>query len=251
MPDEPAYLRVAVALRALASNADPGTRLPPIAVLAAEHGVSNSVVQRAYAVLVEEGLVISRNGAGHYVRARALPDRLVRRQRAAPGEGSPTAAVLAQQGVAAGWRAESRTATATEEVARRLEVAPGDPVMHTSYVYAAEETPTYLAESWEPMAVTGHTVVVLPEAGPHAGIGVADRMAVIGIDVGQPVEIVTARPMTRAEAQTLGAAPGGWVLAIERTYYNQATGVPVETADIVLPSGRWASQYGERPPRRP
>ena len=250
MSTQPSYLRVADAIRALAAGAEPGAQLPPIAALTAEHGVSVSVVQRAYAILAEEGLVVSRNGSGYFVRAQTPPERLVRRQRAAPGEGSPTAALLARQGVAASWRDESRTAKASDAVAARLGIQPGDPVMHTSYVYAADGVPSYLAESWEPMAITGQHLIVLPEAGPYAGIGVADRMAVIGIDVGQPVEIVTARPMARAEAQALGAQPGGWALEIERTYYDQATGRPVETADIVLPADRWASQYGERPPRR-
>lgn len=247
--DEPTYLRVADVLRATVADSEPGTRLPSVASLAADQGVSIGVVQRAYGLLAAEGLVVSRPSRGYFVRARTAPERLIRRQRVAPGEGSPTAAVLARQGVAATWRSDSRTATATETVAGRLEIEPGDPVMHTSYVYAAEGTPSYLAESWEPMAVTSHALIVLPEAGPYAGLGVADRMAVIGIEVGTPVELVTTRLMTRTEAQALGVAPGGPVLSIERTYYDQATGVPVETADIVLPGDRWASQYGERPPR--
>ncbi|MFD8084935.1 hypothetical protein ACFV4F_24915, partial [Kitasatospora sp. NPDC059722] len=37
------------------------------------------------------------------------------------------------------------------------------------------------------------------------------------------------------------------VMAIERTYYDQATGRPVETADIVLLGSRWVSEYGRRP----
>lgn len=250
MPQQPSYLRVADAIRAIVADAEPGAQLPPITTLATEHGVSVGVVQRAYKLLVDEELVISRNGAGHYVRARAVPERLMRRQRAARGEGSPTAALLAQQGVVGTWRADSRAEAASGTVAGRLEIEPGEPVMHTSYVYAAEGVPSYLAESWEPMEITGPTMIVMPEAGPYMGLGVADRMAVIGIEVGMPVEIVTTRLMTRAEAQVLGVAPGGPVIEIERTYYDQRDGRPVETADIVLPGARWASQYGERPPRR-
>ncbi|KDN86697.1 GntR family transcriptional regulator [Kitasatospora cheerisanensis] len=244
---EPSYLRVADALRAIISGADPGTQLPSITALTAAHDVSTGVVQRAYAVLIEEGLVLARPGAGYYVRSAAAPERLVRRQRVPRGEGSPTAVTMARQGVAGSWRSETATAAATETVAARLCIQAGDPVMHTSYVYLADGQPSYLAESWEPMAVTGATLIVLPEAGPYAGIGVADRMAVIGIDVGVPVERVTARAMTRQEAHALGAAPGGPVLAIERTYYDQATGRAVETADITLPGDRWIAEYGLRP----
>lgn len=250
--DTPSYLRVADALRAhiRERQLQPGDRMPSISELQAQHGVSPGVIQRAYGVLVEEGAVLARMGAGYYVRSPETPERLVRRQRVAPGEGSPTEATLARQGVAGTWRSESATAAATDEVAARLEIQPGDPVMHTAYVYLANGEPSYLADSWEPMAVTGTTMIVLPEAGPHAGLGVADRMAVIGIDVGQPVERVSVRAMTRTEAQALGQAPGGPVLAIARTYYDQATSRPVETADIVLPGDRWTAEYGRRPHRR-
>jgi hypothetical protein len=94
--------------------------------------------------------------------------------------------------------------------------------MHTMYTYIAADQPAMLAESWEPMAVTGSSLVVLPEAGPYAGIGVADRMNVLGIDVGTPVERVRARAATRAEATRFGVAPGVPVMAVERTYYDQA-----------------------------
>ncbi|MFE6865996.1 UTRA domain-containing protein [Kitasatospora sp. NPDC057692] len=134
-------------------------------------------------------------------------------------------------------------------MAARLEIRPGDPVMHTSYTYLADGIAVQLAESWEPMAITGGSLIVLPEAGPHAGIGVADRMATIGIDVGVPVERVSARGATRAEAQALGIMPTAPVMAIERTYYDQATGRPAETADIVLRGDRWVSEYGHRPSR--
>ena len=96
--------------------------------------------------------------------------------------------------------------------------------MHTSYTYLADDQPVQLAESWEPLEVTGSSLVALPEVGPYAGVGVAARMRVLSIEVGDPVERVRARMATRAEAQGLGMMPPGPVLAIERTYYDQATG---------------------------
>lgn len=246
------YLHVADQIRERITSGElaAGDRLPSLSQLTAEFGYSQSVGQKAYALLESEGLVLARHGRGFFVRSQEPPARLVRRQRVPAGEGSPTEALLAEQGVVGSWRSESATARATEATAARLDIEPGDPVMHTSYTYLASGVPSYVAESWEPMAVTGGTLIVLPEAGPHAGIGVADRMALIGIEVGQPVERVTARALSRAEAQTLETAPGVPVLAIERTYYNQATGQAVETADIVMPGERWISEYGRRPRRR-
>lgn len=245
----PPYLQVAEALRTRIESGElaPGDRLPSIRQLTDEFGHSGIVGQRAYALLIDEGLVISRPGNGYFVRSQEAPTVMFRRQRVQQGQGSPVAQLLAEQGVEGTWRHESTTARADETVAGRLEIPVGDGVMHTRYTYLANGEPVQLAESWEPLAVTSNSLIVLPEAGPYAGIGVADRMNVIGIDVGVPLERVRARTATRAEAQQLGCPPAAPVMAIDRTYYDQATGRPVEVADIVLLGSRWISEYGRRP----
>lgn len=243
------YLVIADALRTQITSGElpPGTRLPSVAELGAEHGVSPSVGSRAYQLLADEGLVIARHGAGHYVRSQEPVAELVHYPRVPAGDGSPTEAALALLGVETHWESESRTAVATANVADRLGITAGDAVMHTSYVYLADGHPAMLAESWEPLALTGASLVVLPELGPYAGIGVADRMAVLGIDVGIPIERVRARAATRAEATRFGTAPGVPVMTVERTYYDQATARPVEIADLVLLGSRWVSVYGTVP----
>jgi GntR family transcriptional regulator len=225
-----------------------GDRLPSVAELGRDHNVSPSVGARAYAVLVEDGLVISRHGAGHYVRGNESPELLVRKHRKQP-EDSPFAQGVAEQGAAGTWRHDSTTAVADARTAERLGIGEGEPVMRTEYVYLADDTPVQLATSWEPIAVTGQSMIVLPEAGPYAGIGVSARMRVIGVDVGEAVERVTARGATRAEATALGINPSAAVLFVERTYYDQATGRPVETADVVMRGDRWVAVYGTVPTR--
>lgn len=253
MTTEPApYLRIAEHLRALITSGQlaAGDRMPPISEVRAQFNVAGSVVGRAYGVLIDDGLVISRHGAGYYVRAAQPVDRLVRRHQRATGDDSPVAAAGAAQGVEITWDGSSTPTAADERIAGRLGVEAGAPVMHTRYVYRADGVPVQLAESWEPMAITGSSLIVMPEAGPHAGRGVAARMRVIGIDVDDPVERVRARGATRAEATALGVAPSAPVLAIERTYYDQESGRPVETADIVLRGDRWEAVYGAQPSRR-
>jgi len=246
--ETPLYLRVAEELRARIEGGElpPGTRLPSVAELIQQYGGSNSVASRAYKLLVDDGLVVSRHGAGHYVRSADSPELLVRQHRR-KSEDSPFAEGAARQGSVATWRHESATDRASEVVAARLGIEAGDAVMHTSYVYLADEAPVQLAESWEPLALTGQSLIALPEVGPYAGVGVAARMRVLGIEVGDPVERVRARQATRQEAQALGMTPPGPVLAIERTYYDEATGRAVETADIVMRGDRWVAVYG-RPP---
>ena len=246
--EPPLYLRVAEELRARIESGElpPGTRLPSVAEISAQYGGSNSIATGAYKVLVDDGLVVSRHGAGHYVRSQETPELLVRQHRRR-SEDSPFAEGAAKQGAVGTWRHESTTEQATDAVAARLGVTPGAAVMHTSYTYLADEQPVQLAESWEPLEVTGSSLVALPEVGPYAGVGVAARMRVLSIEVGDPVERVRARLATRAEAQGLGMTPPGPVLAIERTYYDQATGRAVETADIVMRGDRWVSVYGQPP----
>lgn len=246
--EPPLYLRVAEELRARIESGElpPGTRLPSVADISAQYGGSNSIATGAYKVLVDDGLVVSRHGAGHYVRSQETPELLVRQHRRR-SEDSPFAQGAAEQGALGAWQHESTTEQASETVAARLGIAPGDAAMHTSYVYLADGQPVQLAESWEPLALTGQSLIALPEVGPYKGVGVAARMRVLSIEVGDPVERVRARLATRAEALTLNMTPPGPVLAIERTYYDQATGRAVETADIVMRGDRWVSIYGQAP----
>ncbi|WP_033212965.1 GntR family transcriptional regulator [Kitasatospora phosalacinea] len=243
-----AYLRVAEQIRDRITAGEylPGSQLPSLADLQEQYGFSHGVGQSAYRLLEQEGVVLAKQGRGYFVREQAPRRTLVRRPPAG-GKPGPDNAFLVEQGVDTGLRSQSTTEAATADIAERLDVEAGTPLMHTSYVYLVDGEPGFLADSWEPMSVTGHHLIVLPEAGPHIGIGVAARMAVIGIEVGEPVELVTARALTRAEAQTLATFPGAPALVIHRTHYDQATGRPVETADLVLPGERWSTQYGRRP----
>ena len=246
--ETPLYLRVAEELRARIESGElqPGDRLPSGAEISAKYGGSNSVASGAYRILIDDGLVVPRHGAGHYVRSRETPALLVRRHRPR-SEDSPFAQGAAEQGSVGTWRPESTTEQATETVAARLGISPGDSVMHTSYLYLVDDQPVQLAESWEPLALTGQSLIALPEMGPYAGIGVAARMRILSIEVGDPVEQVRSRTATRQEAQALGMTPTGPVMFIERTYYDQATGRPVETADIVMRGDRWVAVYGQAP----
>ncbi|MFC8716498.1 GntR family transcriptional regulator [Kitasatospora sp. NPDC057198] len=243
-----AYLQVAeqVRDRITAGEFPPGSQLPSLADLQAQYGFSHGVGQSAYRLLEQEGVVLAKQGRGYFVR-RPEPRAALVRRRPADGTPGPDNACLAEQGVSTGLHSHSTTEPATSDTAERLGVEPGAPVMHTSYVYLVDGEPGYLADSWEPMAVTGHHLIALPEAGPYSGLGVAARMAAIGIEVGEPVELVTARALTRTEAQALAQLPGAPALAVRRTHYDRATGRPVETADLVLPGERWATQYGRRP----
>lgn len=73
-PDDPRppYKQVANALRAaiLTRKFEPGERLPSGTELAATYGVARMTVQQAIRLLRDEGLVVSRQGSGVFVRER-------------------------------------------------------------------------------------------------------------------------------------------------------------------------------------
>ncbi|HEU5109066.1 MAG TPA: GntR family transcriptional regulator [Micromonosporaceae bacterium] len=236
---DPAYLRIAAELREriAAGELGPGARLPSESRLMADHGVSRTVAKWAISVLKGEGLVEGRRGSGVFVRAAR---QLVREV--------PDAAVSA--GV---WEHDSAHATADERIAARLAVEPGVAVMRTDYRLLDAGVPAQLATSWEPLGLTGGTAAEWPgtPAGNHAGkpvrnpagsAAVVDRMRTIGVRVDEMVERVTARPARAAERAALGLpARVGQLLAVERTHL--AGGVPVETADIVVPADRYELRY--------
>ncbi|HEY0638182.1 MAG TPA: GntR family transcriptional regulator, partial [Pseudonocardiaceae bacterium] len=72
MFDDNSRSAVIASLRAAAGAATPGTRMPSVRDIQAEHRVSPLTVQRAVAELVAEGLLETRPGAGTFVAAQPI-----------------------------------------------------------------------------------------------------------------------------------------------------------------------------------
>jgi DNA-binding GntR family transcriptional regulator len=244
VPETPAYLRIAGDLRTAILSGDllPDAKLPSETKLMAQYGVSRTVVKWALSVLKGDGLVEGRRGSGTFVRSapRIVRHSHGRSQRSAAGPTSPFARDADLAGQPATWDHRSARMPADADVARRLNIKPGDPVMATRYVFVAGEQPIQLSHSWEPLAVTGGTPVEWPEEG--AAVGVVARMDAIGVRIDETVERITARPAIEVEARELQLPlRGQFVFVIERTYY--AAGRPVETADITIPGDRYELVY--------
>ncbi|WP_328788719.1 MULTISPECIES: GntR family transcriptional regulator [unclassified Streptomyces] len=238
MPEQPPYLRIADVLRQrIAEHVwTVGDRLPSRAQIAEECGVGENVVRRAQELLISQGVLEGRAGSGTYV---AEPHRRVRVVRSSAREqpgGSPFRADMQALGKQGNW--ESRTEAkvpAPGEIAARLGIAEGELCVRTVYEFLADGRPVQLSTSWEPYELTAGTLVVLPEGGPHAGVGVVNRMAAIGITVSHTVEQPEPRQASAEEASLLGIQKAALVTHIRRTYYSDQ-GQPVETADIVIPA---------------
>ncbi|MFI7630306.1 UTRA domain-containing protein [Microbispora rosea] len=149
------------------------------------------------------------------------------------------------QGRAGTWSYESETIQAPAEIRERLALGEADSnvvdVMRTRYVFFGDDEPVMLSTSYEPYELTRGEPIVFPEDGPYAGQGVVDRMAVIGVTITHCPEIVSARPITAAEAKDLVMPAGSLALTIQRTYF--AGERPVETADLVIPVDKYELVY--------
>ncbi|WP_435602700.1 GntR family transcriptional regulator [Streptomyces sp. bgisy130] len=238
MPEQPPYLRIADELRRRIAEHEwtPGDRLPSRAQIAEECGVGENVIRRAQELLISQGALEGRAGSGTYVAAPRQRVRMVRSSAREQPDGSPFRADMKAVDKLGDW--ESRTEAkvpAPAEIASRLGIAEGGLCVRTVYEFLADGKPVQLSTSWEPYDLTGGTLVVLPEGGPHAGVGVVNRMAEIGIVVSHAVEQPEPRPASAEEASLLGIQKATLVMHIRRTYYSNE-GWPVETADIVVPT---------------
>lgn len=212
----------------------PGTRLPSVRELAATHQVSTRTIVEAERLLLSEGLLTSHQRGATFVRERPAIVRMVRQMyQERAGQGSPWRAEMAAQGRIGDWVSHSQETAAPPAVAERLGIPAGARTMRTQYVFRADGKPVYLSTSWEPLALTLGTDIMLPEAGPHAGKGVEDRMAIIGHQPTRSEEENEARPLTSDEAELLGLHPGIAIIVTHRIYFEGDR--PLETADIVLP----------------
>ncbi|GAA4096208.1 GntR family transcriptional regulator [Streptomyces hundungensis] len=238
MPEQPPYLRIADVLRRRIADREwtPGDRLPSRAQIAQECGVGENVVRRAQELLISQGVLEGVAGSGTYVAEPRARVRVVRSAAREQPDGSPFRSDMRALGRQGGW--ESRTdakVPAPGEIASRLGIAEGDLCVRTVYEFLADGRPVQLSTSWEPYDLTAGTIVVLPEGGPHAGAGVVNRMAEIGVTISHAVEQPEPRHATTEEASLLGIQKGSLVTHIRRTYYSDQ-GRPVETADIVVPA---------------
>ena len=260
-PTDPVYLRVLADLRAQIRDGvlAPGARVPSRNAIIARYGVGETAAKHALQVLAAEGLIEARAGSGSYVR-RIPAVRLLEHDRlhfpgspfglagaadaadAAAGTGQEQDGQPSVEAVRLAWEHHAERVQAPEAVVRRLRLEPGDDrVMRTRYLLTADGTPVQLATSYEPMAITAGTPVLLPEQGQFAGRGVIARMGVIGIQVDQVVEEITFRPSQTADASALAIALGAPVIVIERAHL--AGDRVVEVCDIVIPAEQYRLRY--------
>lgn len=240
---EPVYLRVLEDLRSKIRSGllAPGARVPSRNAIITKYGVGETAAKHALAVLAAEGLIDARPGSGCYVRKTQAAGVLEHDRPRAPGSPFGVRHALPGASHRLTWEHHSEQAPASPQVAAALGLPAGAAITRTTYLLRADGEPVQLATSSEPSELTAGTAVALPEQGPLAGRGVAERMASIGVSVDDVTEEIGVRPSSHAEAEALGRQAGALVLVIERAHHAQ--GRAVETAQIVVPADRFKLRY--------
>jgi DNA-binding GntR family transcriptional regulator len=239
------YEQIASVLRDQISTGDlaPGARLPTQAVLSEQYEVSRIVARKALDLLEAEGLIDRVQGGGAFVRRyQPLLRRAALHYRSDPGAPFAEEAIATERTP----RYSHRTFPdrAGPEVAQRLHIAVGDPVMRTLYTSYADDQPLMLTDSFEPVALTRDTPIERPEEGPLMGAGLIERFTSIGQRPTAVVEQVRSRMPRPSETEALELRPGTPVIEVKRFTYCRET--VLETADILLAGDSYILEYATK-----
>jgi GntR family transcriptional regulator len=246
------YQRIVDELRAeiLSGQRAPGSRVPSENELAGHYQTSRPTVRRALALLKAEGLLVTRQGSGAYVRPRSHVRLLVtganyRRHRALGMPG------FNAQALEQGQRPEQRIRSvamvdAPAEIAMRLDINEGSPAVLRRRVFLLEGEPVALCDSYYPVEMARGTVIERPgkiRGGAYAVI--EDPDGPIRRQIARSVDDLVARMPTPGEAIDLSLQPGVPVVRVLRTVYD-SEGQPVEVQDSVVAADRHEFRYEEQ-----
>jgi GntR family transcriptional regulator len=255
LSDRPAYRQVADRLRLQIDSGEwaPGHKLPSESELMAQFGVSRVTVRLAIGALRSEGLIVTRQGRGSFVRDREPTRRIAAARYRQDAEFA--AGRVSEPGTAFGsdriedsirYRVEHsiHEVRAGALVADLLGLAAGEPVLERRFVYYVDERPEQLSTSYLPMELVRGTPVADPANEPWPG-GTIAQLASLGRLVTRVEETVRARMPTPEEAQILRIAAGVPVLVVTRRMLaGPDRDQPVEASvDTVLPADRVVLDY--------
>jgi GntR family transcriptional regulator len=243
------YERIAEDLRweILSSRRQAGERLPSEHKLAEQYGTSRPTVRRAIALLKGEGLIVTEQGKGAFVRPTPHVRLLVtgssyRRHRRA-GLSGFSAQALEQGQTPEQVILEVATIAAPLEVSMRLNLEGGAPVVVRRRVFRLDGQPVALCDSYYPAEWAGGTAIAEREnvsGGVHTLI--EDPAGPVRRSVARSVDDLVARMPLPDEVQSLDLPPGMPVVRVVRTIYD-VDDSPLEVQDTVAAADRHTFRY--------
>ncbi|MEV0733428.1 GntR family transcriptional regulator [Polymorphospora sp. NPDC050346] len=232
----PLQVRVADDIRMKIETGEyqPGDRLPTLDELAAANLVSLAVVRKAIDLLRQQGLVISLQGKGSFVRERPSARRHGI-DRYAKSRWRSGQAILAAEAAAQGHQAgqlirELAEVPAPAAVAERLGIPPGTPVWARRRTTLVDDRPNQLADSYYELDVVDGTRIKEEDTGPGGGYA---RLEEAGHELDEISEEWSVRMPTGPESVALRLPAGTPVVDLIRTTYT-TTGQPVEVMLAVI-----------------
>ena len=202
-----------------------GTLLDNEIVLAQRLGISRPTMRRAMEQLVDQGLIVRRRGIGTRVVQpkvrRPLELTSLHDDLANAGQ-EPTTAVL-----------RFETVGADANVAGRLRLEEGEPVVLVERLRSAREQPIARMTNWLPADI------VTFEADGLAATGLYDLLRRTGVHLHSATQTVGARTATAAEARQLGESRGAALLTMERETLDDH-GTVVEFASHLYAASRYS-----------
>ena len=231
----------------LSGSRAPGGRLPSEHELAQSYTTSRPTVRRAIARLKAEGLVVTEQGRGAFVRpqpqVRLLLSGTSYRKHRALGLAGFNAQVLEQGQAPEQQLREVAVVESPAEVALRLALAESAPVVVRRRLFLADHQPVALCDSYYPADLAQGTVIEVAErirGGAHAVI--EDPDGPIRRRVARAVDDLTSRMPTPHETQGLRLPPGVPVIRVLRTVYDTEDR-PLEVQDTIAAADRHALRY--------
>jgi GntR family transcriptional regulator len=212
---------------------DGGARLPGENQLATRFGVTRMTVRQALTGMVNDGMLVRRQGAGTFVVENAAKRRNMTRLTSFAEDmaeaGPITTEVLSRQIVPAPVR-----------VAKGLEVAEGEHVTHYARLRSADGQPMTVQYSWVRLdAFPDLWTVPLIDGSLYA------TLREQGVELRSAEQRVAAEPATEERARLLGIPEGTPVLRVERVA-RDGRNLPVEFARSWMRPGVEITTHIER-----
>jgi GntR family transcriptional regulator len=217
---QPLYAQIkSLMMRSLeAGEWRPGQAIPSETELASRFGVSQGTVRKALDVLSAENLVVRRQGKGTFVATHSEESSaFFRFLRIRPNDGSeeyPVSRLL-----------EVRRAKASADVARLLELRPGDGVLVLRRLLEYSGEPVVLDEMVLPASLFRGLTKAKYDAYQGSMYGFFETQ--FGVRMLRATERLRAIAADRATATALRVEPGTPLLAVERVAFTYG-GRPVE-----------------------